>query len=131
MRKNEIDVDEFYNKGLLHIHKIPNLFEHPDGVLAAAQNFVRKIFCGLKPSFRVVGRLIDTLVTKEQVEATLTLERVFHSRFNHFDGIVMCQYNVNDNPSNTKGKWITNILRNHHSAIYLAGSEQGIAFDME
>lgn len=42
----------------------------------------------------------------------------------------MCHYNVTKKPSNTHGKWIENILKNHHSAIYITDSGQGIAFDM-
>ena len=84
----------------------------------------------LRPPFRVVGRLVDIVTTKEQVEANLTLEKVFHLKFDHFKGIVMCHHNVTKNPSNTQGKWIENILKNHHSAICVTDSGQGIAFDM-
>jgi hypothetical protein len=130
MKSNGIDVDEYHNKGLLHIHKIPNLFDHPKGILEAAYEFIKKIFVGLKPPFRVVGRLIDIIDTKEKVEANLTLEKVFHSKFDQFEGIVMCHYNVSKNPYNTQGKWMENILKNHHSAICVTASDQGIAFDM-
>jgi hypothetical protein len=130
MRTCGIDVNNYYNKGLLHIHKIPNLFGHPKGVLESTYEFIEKIFCGLKPPFRAAGRLIENVNTQEQVEANLTLERLFHSKFDQFNGIVMCHYNVNKNPSNTQGKWIENILKNHHSAICVMDSGQGIAFDM-
>ena len=130
MRIYGIDVNGYYNKGLLHIRKIPNLFSHHKGVLEAAHEFIKKISCGLRPPFRVVGRLVDIVATKEQVKASLTLEKVFHSKFDHFNGIVMCHYNVTKIPSNTQGKWIENILKNHHSAIFVTDSGRGIAFDM-
>lgn len=130
MKGYGIDVDDYYNKGLLHIHRIPDLFSHPKGVLEAAHEFIKKIFCNIKPPFRAVGRLIDTINSREQIEANLTLERVLHSKFDQFNGIVMCHYNVRKNPSNTQGKWIEQILKNHHSAICVTDSGQGIAFDM-
>lgn len=131
MRTFGINVDGYYKKGLLHIHKIPDLFNHSKGVIVAAQEFLRKIFHGLKPPYRVVGRLVDSINSKEQIEENLTLERVFHSKFDYFDGIVMCHYNVNKNPINTRGKWVENILKNHHSAICVTNSGPGIAFDMK
>lgn len=130
MKDYGIDVDDYYCQGLLHINKIPNLFNYPKGVLDAAYQFIKKIFCDLKPPFRVVGRLIDTIDTKEQIDTNLTLEKVFHSKFDQFDGMVMCHYNTSNIPANTKGKWIENILKNHHSAICVTDSGQGIAFDM-
>jgi antitoxin component YwqK of YwqJK toxin-antitoxin module len=130
MKANEIDVNYYYSKGLLHIYKIPNLFNHPKGVLEAAYEFIRSILCGLKPPFRLVGRLVDIIETKEQIETNLTLENVFHSKFTQFNGIVMCHYNINKSPSNTEGKWVEHILKNHHSAICMSSSGHGIAFEI-
>jgi hypothetical protein len=130
MRTYGIDVYNYYKKGLLHIHNVPNLFSHPRGIIEAAHEFIKTMFCGLKPPFRVVGNSIDIVETKEHVESNITMERIFHSEFHQFNGIVMCHYNVNKNLSNTQGKWIEGILKNHHSAICVTASGQGIAFDM-
>ncbi|HKR74503.1 MAG TPA: hypothetical protein VJR94_10385 [Candidatus Nitrosocosmicus sp.] len=85
---------------------------------------------GLKPPFRIVGRLVDKLDSKEQIEANLALEKAFHSKFDKFSGMVLCHYDMCTGPTNTKGKWIQEILKNHHSAICLTESGNGVAFNM-
>ena len=126
-----IDVKTFYEKGLLHIFKTPNLLNHPKGVLKGSEDFMNKIFSGLKPPFRIVGRIVDEIDTKEQVKASLSLEKKLHSKFNQFNGLVLCTYDVHNIPRSTHGKWVVAILNNHHSAIFVTDTaEQGIAFDM-
>ena len=126
-----IDVKTFYKKGLLHIYKIPNLLNHPKGVLKGSDEFLNKIFSRLKPPFRIVGRIVDELDTEEQVRANLSLEKHLHPKFTQFNGLVLCTYDVLKIPRNTRGRWVKAILNNHHSAIFVTEtSEQGIAFDM-
>ncbi len=126
-----IDVKTFYEKGLLHIYKTPNLLNHPKGVLKGSEEFMNEMFSGLKPPFRIVGRIVDEIDTKEQVKANLALEKNLHSKFNQFNGLVLCTYDVHKIPRNTHGKWVEAILNNHHSAIFVTDTaEQGIAFDM-
>ena len=75
--------------------------------------------------------MIDKLNTKEQIEANLALEQYFHSKFERFNSLVLCHYDVSSNPTNTSGQWVETILENHHSAIFITEkAEEGIAFDM-
>lgn len=74
--------------------------------------------------------MVDIAGTKEQVEVNISFDKVFHSKFDEFNGRVMCHYDVPKNLSNTQGKSIENILKNHHSAICVTDSGHGIAFDI-
>lgn len=131
MIAHDIEVETYYRKGLLHIYKIPNLLNHPKGVMTGTDEFMSKILSGLKPPFRLVGRSIDEIDTKEQIEANLAIERNLHSTFDQFNGLVLCTYDVRKIPGNTKGRWVEEILNNHHSAIFITdAAEQGIGFDM-
>ncbi|MER5176519.1 MAG: MEDS domain-containing protein [Candidatus Nitrosocosmicus sp.] len=131
MMNNDIDVEEFNKKGLLNIYKIPDILNHPKGVIEGAKEIINKMFYGLTPPFRLVARMLDEINTKEQIESSLALEQVYHSNFHQFNGLLLCPYDVSNNPLNTQGKWVETILENHHSAIFVtATAEQGIAFDM-
>jgi hypothetical protein len=81
--------------------------------------------------FHLVIRMIDKLNTKEQIEANLNLEQYYHAKFDHFNGSILCHYDASQNPTNTNGKWVETILKNHHSTIFVTGmEEEGIAFDI-
>jgi len=133
MINNGIDVDYFSKRGLLTIFRIPNLFEHPKGLLKGAQEILNEIFSNVntKRPFRLVIRMIEYLDTKEKIEANLRLEQFCHSIFDRFNGKMLCYYNFDPYPMDINNKWTEIILQNHHSAIFIADDlEVGIAFDM-
>lgn len=133
MIDNGIDVEKYNKCGLLKIFKIPTLVKYSKDVLKGSNEIIDRMFFGLNLNlpFRMVVRMINELNTKEQIEANLTLEQFYHSKFDRFNGLVLCPYNVNYNPINTNGKWVENILKNHHSAIFITGpEEEGIAFNI-
>ncbi len=50
---------DFCKKGLLNICKIPNIMNHPKGVIRGTDEITNKIFYGLAPSFRLVAKMND------------------------------------------------------------------------
>lgn len=105
--------------------------EHPKGVVKGAEEIMNKIFYGLASPFRLVARMIDEVKTEEQINANLALERLCHSKFERFNGLLLCPYDVSNNPLDTRGRLVENILENHHSAIFITDTaEEGLAFDM-
>ncbi|MBA3977282.1 MAG: MEDS domain-containing protein [Nitrosopumilus sp.] len=132
MVDNNIDVKEFNKKGLLHLYQMPNLLKHPKGAIAATEGIINKMFSGLTPPFRLVTRFIGEINTKEQIATNLVLEQIIHSKFNKFQGLVLCHYDVNEILPHTHGLWLESILKNHHSAIFITQTDgEGIAFDIE
>ncbi len=132
MMCNNIDVEEFDKKGLLHIYQIPDLLKHPKDVIAGTEEIVNKMFSGLTPPFRLVTRFIGEINTKEQIAANLVLEQIYHSKFDKFQGLLLlCHYDVNEILPHTHESWVESILKNHHSGIFVTQTgEEGIAFDM-
>jgi hypothetical protein len=133
MIDNGIDVKKYSKYKLLTIFTIPDILKHPNGVLKGSEEIIDKIFSDLNPNlpFRLVVRMIDKLNTRDQIAANLDLEQYYHSKFEHFNGFILCHYDVRHNPTNTNGIWVENILENHHSAIFVTeNEEEGIAFDM-
>jgi hypothetical protein len=84
MMKYEIDVEKFYKKGLLLIYKIPDLSKHPSGIIKGAKEIISRMLSGPKSPFRLVIRLIDEIDTKEQLEANMALERIYHNNIDKY-----------------------------------------------
>ena len=40
------------------------------------------------------------------MKANLTLEQLYHWKFDRFNGLLLCPYDVSDNPLKTHGKWL-------------------------
>jgi hypothetical protein len=132
MITNGIDVEHFIKRGLLKIFKIPNIMKHSQGVLKGSKEILDGMLADVNPgkSFRMVIRMIDKLNTKDQITANLKLEQYYHSKFDSFNGMVLCHYDTSDCPIKTNNKWIETILDNHHSVIFVTEkSAEGIAFD--
>ena len=81
--------------------------------------------------FRIVSRAIPEVKREEQIVDELDLERTYHSTFDSFGGSLLCSYSVEEIEPRNRGKWIVELLQNHHSAIFLRKSRDGIAFNLE
>jgi hypothetical protein len=133
MMENGIDVKKYIKCRLLTIFTIPDLLKHPSGVLKGSEEIIDTLFSKLIPNvpFRLVVRLIDKLNTKDQIQANLALEQYYHSKFENFNGSILCHYDIRHSPTDTDGKWVEQILENHHAAIFVTEKEaEGIAIDM-
>ena len=125
-----IDVDDFKQKNLLHIHKIDNLMgKNENDMVLGLQNIIRESTAGLKPPFRFIGRIIPNVSTKEGIEAELKLEHFLHSSFENFDCSVLCTYGVNDIEGSRRPIWLSQLLTNHHKLIYAADPANAVTFD--
>ncbi len=81
--------------------------------------------------FRMIARAIPDVNTEDQMAAELEVERAYHSSFDSFGGSLLCSYPVKQIEPRSRGKWIEDILQNHHSAIFVTKPGQGIAFNLE
>jgi KaiC/GvpD/RAD55 family RecA-like ATPase len=130
MKNNGIEVEIYTKRGLLKIFKIPKFMEYSEDIVKSAQEVIDKVLSDVQTPFRLVMRIIDKVYTIEQIEANLTLEQKYHTKFDKFNGLLLCPYDVSKNAINTSGKWVEIILQNHDSTIFASGTEEeGIAFD--
>jgi hypothetical protein len=130
MRSHNIDVDDYNKKGLLNIYKVTDFPKYSKDIIERAEEYLDEILSATTLPYRIVGKLIDEINTKELIQANMDLEQLFHSKFEKFNGSALCIYNINKNIFNTNGKWIETILENHHSAIFVTDNpEEGIAID--
>ena len=133
MTNSDIDVEGYKKTNLLHICQIPDLGSFREGSVKGYDKFVKGILADLKhPSiFRIVSRAIPEVKREEQIVDELDVERTYHSTFDSFGGSLLCSYSVEEIEPRNRGKWIVELLQNHHSAIFLRKSGDGIAFNLE
>ena len=128
-----IDVKYFIKRNLLIIFQIPNLLRHPKGVLRGSEEVLDIMLSNINSnkSIRLVGRFIDKLNTKEEIDANLVLEKYYHSKFCNFKGSILCHYDVENCPANSNPEWLNSIFENHHSSIFITDLDgKGVAFEL-
>ena len=79
----------------------------------------------------MVSRAIPEVKNEEQIVDELDVERSYHSTFGSFGGSLPCSYSVEEIEPRKRGKWIAELLQNHHTAIFLRKSGDGIHFQFE
>jgi hypothetical protein len=132
MIRSGIDVEDSKKKGLLHIRQISDGGKYREGPVKGFDGIVKEIMAELKlPSrFRMILSIPD-VSTEEHITDELEVECAYHSTFHNFGGSLLCSYQVEQIEPKRRGKWIEDILQNHHSAIFVTKPGQGIAFNME
>jgi hypothetical protein len=132
MTSSGIDVEGYNRRNLLQIRQIPDPRNYQEGSVIGYDN-VKEIMADLKQpsSFRMVSRAIPEVKKEEQIADELDVERTYHSSFGSFGGSLLCSYLVEEIESRKRGKWIAELLQNHHTAIFLRKSGDGIAFNLK
>ena len=130
MEKFGINVYRFLEKNLLHIYKIRDPFKDPKGVMHGYRSVIKQILADSKPPYRIAGRLIEDLSTKEAVKAELQMEHSFHNNFENFDGHVLCSYPYDDIEPTQRSKWVSSIITEHNAAVFLPQHLEGISFNL-
>jgi hypothetical protein len=134
MTNNGIDVESFIKKGLLHIHQVSTTRNDQDGEVKRFENIAKDILDNLRSpsrSLRAVVIHVSEVNTEQQIESKLAVEHSYHSSFHSFGGSLLCSYPVKQIEPKRRGKWIEDILKNHHSAIFVTKPGEGLAFNME
>ena len=81
--------------------------------------------------FRMVSRAIPEVKKEAQIVNELDVERSYHPTFSSFGGYLLCSYSVEEIEPRKRGKWMAELLQNHHTAIFLRKSGDGIAFNLK
>ena len=128
-----IDVEGYKKTNLLHICQMPDPGNFREGSVKGYDSIVNAILADLKhPSiFRIISRAIPEVKKEEQILDELYVERSYHSSFGSFGGSLLCSYLVEEIEPRKRGKWIAELLQNHHTAIFLRKSGDGIAFNLK
>ncbi|MDE1725729.1 MAG: MEDS domain-containing protein [Thaumarchaeota archaeon] len=124
-----IDAVEWMKKGLLYIHKIPDISQDKEGMLEGCQKIL-KMVQRYKAPYRIVGRAISDVSTEMAMEAQYVLEKVFHSKFERTNGSFLCYYDWSQIGGN-RLRWIERLSKTHHAMIFATKFKLGMAFNLE
>jgi hypothetical protein len=125
MAKHGIDVENFLDKGLLHIYQPSDPFSHPEGAFAGAKSNLEMILKDSEPPYRMVTMLIPDKGITEVIDVHIKIEKEFHANFENFNGSMMCPYNIKNLEQNKSHDFIRELLNSHHSVIYAQPFEKG------
>jgi hypothetical protein len=133
MTTSGLDIDEFKKKKLLYFRQVPDPRNYREGSVIAYDKIVNDILTELKDTsvFHIVLRVMPEVMKEDQIVDELDVERTLHSTFGSFGGSLLCSYSVEEIEPRKRGKWIAELLQNHHAAIFIPKSGDGIAFNLE
>jgi len=129
MIKYGIDVETF-KKNLLHVYNIPNPMDDMESPARAAEKLGEYIMTNSKPPFRIVTRLVPDVSTEKAISIELDMEHRIHARYHDFNGSLICPYHVNSIAEKKRGRWMIELLQNHHAVIFAPMFGKGKAFNM-
>lgn len=103
MYQYRIEVGYFNKRGFLTIFYIPNLLRRFKGVLKGSEEVLDNLLSKINPnkSFCLVVRFIYKLNTKEQIDATIVLEKYYQSKLYKLKASILCYYDVGNCPVNS------------------------------
>ena len=125
-----IDVDKYKKKKQLHVYKITDPQNDPDGLLKGIDRLSQRVIAESKPPFRVVARFIKNYEKEFDRQANMFDERYTHSSFDEFQGSFICPYLIKDILRTLEGAWMQELLRNHHIAIFVFKDGHGLALNL-
>lgn len=126
-----IDVDSYKRENILHFYHIEDITKRKDGVEAGFNDVVKQVTADSEYPYRVIGKIISDVSTKEGIQAELEAERIFHTGFENYQCSFLCPYDISGIEQKEKPLWLSQLFSYHHNLIYATKPEKAIAFDTD
>jgi hypothetical protein len=123
------DMDRFLNDGRLRIFKINSPADGSEGISHLFDTLFEKVFSGINPPIRVVGRLYN-LISEGQVTRNIQIEEMTQRNMGLNIGSVMCSYDMSKISEQIQISWFLPVLKEHHALVTAPGGHKGIGFYM-
>ena len=119
MKTYGINLEKFFDKKLLHIYQLQKLGGSTNYILNNARKIIEEMMDDIKPPRRSVGRVVRDITTKSGIAAMVKVEEGFHESFSSFNGAFLCSYPYKQIESSQKERWMTDIIYNHDSSLFI------------
>jgi len=121
-----IDVSSVKKNNLLNIFSTSD----PNDVdaLAIMHRFVDKMTVEVQSPYRVVSKPFRNVSTVDGILAQLETERYWHAKFGTMRCALLCSHYVKQIEDNRRGKWISELLKLHHGAIFAPDFGKGLGY---
>jgi predicted transcriptional regulator len=84
---------------------------------------------GMRPPFRIFGDYVHLLSQPNGVEAQLSVEKLFHKRFDRLGITLMCWYDLGKIPRTLRREFVDSIVEQHNHVIFGSDPSKAFAFD--
>lgn len=123
-----IVVHSFKMKNLLRIYEVERSDDNKHDKYYV-RNQIRKYTKGMKPPYRLAGRMVTNIGTRDGMKIQIFQERTGHQHFDEFNCSQMCHYDISRIEPTRKHEWISLLLKNHHYVIYASEPNKAVAFE--
>ncbi len=115
MEKTGIDVDQFEEKNILHILKIPETFSKYKKNILEIVNDVEKY----GKEIRVVSTHNFDFSINDNVNSMIEIEQKIDDVFSKIPGNMICSFSLDRMGQSQSKKFITKLLDSHHGVMFL------------
>jgi hypothetical protein len=123
------DIERYHDQGLLKILKIKSPADETEEFTHAFGELYKKVLAGVKPPYRLVGRLYN-LVFEKQVERNIKVETTTQNMSKVIGGSIMCSYDMSKISDQMQLPWFPPAVKAHHALISAPGGNRGVGFFM-
>jgi MEDS: MEthanogen/methylotroph, DcmR Sensory domain len=123
-----INVHSFKMKDLLRIYEVERSDDNKHDKYYI-HNQIREYIKGMKPPYRLAGRMVTDIGTRDGMKIQIIHERTGHQHFDEFNCSQICHYDISRIEPTRKHEWISLLLRNHHYVIYASEPNKAVAFE--
>ena len=123
-----IDVRSFKMKDRLRIFEVERSDDNKHEKYYV-HNQIREYTKGMKPPYRLAGRMVTDIGTKNGMNIQILQETTGHQHFDEFNCSQICHYDISRIEPTRKHEWISLLLRNHHYVIYASEPNKAVAFE--
>src|SRR5208337_506769 len=122
-----ISADRYVKSGKLRVRKVPDPALDPEGPLHGLEEFLRETGGPLTGSFRQVMRLFD-LNTEKEVKNVIEIERMVGTSVEGTQNSFVCSFHMDKEQHPSCEVWFTEMIKDHHGAVFVPASSEGIGF---
>jgi hypothetical protein len=123
-----INVHSFKMKDLLRIYEVERSDDNKHDKYYI-YNQIQEYTKGMKPPYRLAGRMVTDIGTRDGMKIQILHERTGHQHFDEYNCSQICHYDISKIEPTSKHEWISLLLRNHHYVIYASEPNKAVAFE--
>lgn len=127
MKAFGINADRYAKSGKLRVRKVPDPALDPEGPLHGFEEFLRGTSDPSTGSLRQVMRLFD-LNTEEEVRNVIKIEQMVGMSVEGTQNTFVCSFHMDKEQHPSFEVWFTEMIKDHHGAVFVPASSEGIGF---
>lgn len=127
MRAFGINVNRYVRSSKLRVHKVPDPALDPDGPLHGFREFLDMTENSAMGPIRQVTRLFD-LSTATEVNNSIEVEQLTKAWVEGTQNTLVCSFRMSKEGHPSFDTWFMEMIKDHHGAIFVPTSSEGIAF---